>query len=116
MPTSSPPAGPGPATTGNPAVSGSGTGMGAGHAAGPDAVGGVQAGAVNDAAQGSPAGNAGDPSLGSGMVVPEPGNRTGDAATAGAPGMEARPLGVGAAPVEPFELPYTLVTPPNQGR
>jgi hypothetical protein len=116
MPTSSTPAGPGPATTGNPAISGSGTGMGAGQAAGPDAVGGVQAGAVNDAAQGSRAGNAGDPSLGSGMVVPESGNRMGDAATAGAAGMEAMPLGVGAAPVEPFELPYKIITPPNEGR
>ncbi|NUO72968.1 MAG: hypothetical protein HOQ10_09670 [Frateuria sp.] len=103
------PAGSGPRATGNPAVSGSGTGMGADGAAGPDVVGGVQAGMVNDAAQGSRASRAGDPSLGSGMVVPEPGNRMGDAAAGGAR------AGV-AAPVEPFELPYKVVTPPHPGR
>lgn len=99
-------------TTRNPAISGTGSGMGAGSAAGPG--GGVQAGTVNDAAQG--AGRAADPSLGSGMALPESGNRMGDAATAGVPGMADRPLGIGAAPIEPFELPYKLVIPPRAGR
>jgi hypothetical protein len=85
--------------------------MGAGGAAGPDVVGGVQAGSVNEAAQGSRSGSAGDPSLGSGAAVPEPGNRMGDAATAGAPDVAT---GAGA-PIEPFELPYKVISPPNLG-
>ncbi|HEV2539720.1 MAG TPA: hypothetical protein VGU03_08425 [Frateuria sp.] len=106
MPPSSTPTG--SHTTGNPAVSGMGSGMGAGDAAGPG-VGGVQAGTVNDAARGSRSGDAGDPSLGSGAAVPEPGNRMGDAATAGALGAAT---GMDA-PIEPFELPYKVVMPPN---
>jgi hypothetical protein len=103
-------------TTGNPAISGTGSGMGAGDAASPGMVGGVQAGTVNAAAQGAGTGDAADPSLGSGMVVPEQGNRMGDAATGGAPGMENAPPNTGAAPLEPFELPYRVTTPPNRGR
>ena len=103
-------------TTGNPAISGVGTGMGAGNAASPGGVGGVQAGTVNEAAQGASTGDAPDPSLGSGMSTPQEGNRMGDAATAGTPGMGNEPPGTGAAPIEPFGLPYTVTTPPNQGR
>ncbi|HET6807047.1 MAG TPA: hypothetical protein VFH59_16550 [Frateuria sp.] len=111
------PTGPGPGTTtGNPAISGTGSGMGTGDVAGPGAVGGVQAGTVNAAAQGAPGGDAADPSLGSAMALPEQGNRMGDAATAGAPGMAEKPMGVGGAPIEPFELPYKVITPPNPGR
>jgi hypothetical protein len=86
--------------------------MGAGPAAGPG-VAGVQAGTVNDAAQGASTGKAADPSLGSGMALSEQGNRMGDAATAGPPGMADRPPGTGAAPIEPFELPYKVVTSPG---
>lgn len=115
MPNSSTPTG--SATTGNPAISGTGSGMGAGNAAGPGVVDGVQAGTVNDAAQGARQGSARDPSLGSGMVVPEQGNRMGAAATGGAPGMADPALGIGAAPIEPFEMPYKVIEPPtNQGR
>jgi hypothetical protein len=107
MSRSTPPSGPGQGkTTSNPAISGAGTGMGAGNASGPDVVGGVQAGTVNDAAQGGSTGDAADPSLGSGMVVPERGNRMGDAATAGAPGMDEKPLGIGGAPIEPDDPSY----------
>jgi len=117
MPRSTTPAGPGPAkTTGNPAISGVGTGMGAGNATGPGVVGGVQAGTVNDAAQGASTGDAADPSLGSGMAVSEQGNRMGDAATAGAPGMGDKPLGIGGAPIESHELPYKVVIPPSERR
>jgi hypothetical protein len=89
--------------------------MGAGSASGPGAIGGVQAGTVNDAAQGTHSGAA-DPSLGSGMVVPEQGNRMGGAATGGAPGIGGGSLGIGAAPLEPFELPYKVIIPPGPGR
>lgn len=117
MTRSTTPTGPGPGkTTGNPATSGAGSGMGTGNAASPGMVGGVQAGTVNAAAQGTGTGAAADPSLGSGMAIPEQGNRMGDAATGGAPGMQSAPPGTGAAPLEPFELPYRVTTPPNQGR
>jgi len=117
MTRSTTPSGPGPGpgtTTSNPAISGVGSGMGAGNAAGPP--GGVQAGTVNNAAQGSSTGDAADPSLGSGMVVPGQGDRMGDAATAGASGMADRSKDVGAVPIEPFALPYKVTTPPNDGR
>lgn len=116
MPTNAP-VGPGPGTTMNhPAISGTGTGMGAGNAAGPGAIGGVQAGTINDAAQGAQSGAAGDPSLGSGMAVPERGNRMGDAATGGAQGIKDAPLSIGAAPIEPLGLPYKIVYPAGPGR
>jgi hypothetical protein len=115
MSRSTTPADPG-TTTSNPAISGIGTGMGAGNATGPDVIGGVQAGTVNDAAQGASTGDAADPSLGSGMVVPGQGNRMGDAATGGAPGMETARQGIGAAPLEPSGLPYKVITPPGEGR
>jgi hypothetical protein len=111
MPSSSTPAGPG-GTTSNPAISGSGSGMGAGAGV----VDGVQAGTVNDAAQGARAGSGADPSLGSGALVPERGNRMGDAATGGAPGMGSAPLGIGAAPQEPPGFPYKVIPPSSQGR
>ena len=111
------PTGPGQGkTTSNPAISGVGTGMGAGNAPGADVVGGVQAGTINDAAQGAESGDAANPSLGGGKVVPGQGNRMGDAATAGAPGMREKSLGIGAVPIEPFELPYTVIIPPNARR
>jgi len=50
------------------------------------------------------------------MVVPGQGDRMGDAATAGASGMADRSKDVGAAPMEPFALPYKVTTPPNEGR
>ena len=99
-------------TTGNPAISGVGSGMG--NAAGRNAVGGVQAGTVNDAAQGGRTGAAADPSLGSGQAVPERGNRMGDAATGGAPGMAE--AGSAASPLESFELPYKVIAPPARDR
>lgn len=117
MTRSTTPTGPGAGgTTRNPAISGSGTGMGAGNAAGPGAAGGVQAGTINHAAQGANSGDAAHPGLGSGMAVPGQGNRMGDAATAGAPGMGEKPLGIGGAPIEPYELPYKVVAPPDKGR
>ena len=107
------PAGPDPGTTtGNPAISGVGSGMGS--AAGRNAVDGVQAGTVNDAAQGGSTGAAADPSLGSGQAVPERGNRMGDAATGGAPGMAE--AGIAASPLESFELPYKVIAPPDRDR
>jgi hypothetical protein len=113
MPRSTTPAGPGPGTTtGNPAISGVGSGMGT--AAGPD-VTGMQAGTVNDAAQGAGTGTAADPSLGSGMGVPQRGDRAGDAATGGAPGA----IGAGGGPASPapFELPYKVsAASPGKGR
>ncbi|UGB37104.1 hypothetical protein [Frateuria soli] len=117
MSRSTTPTGPGAGkTTSNPAISGSGTGMGAGNAAGPGVAGGVQAGTVNHATQGVSTGDTTDPSLGSGMAVPGQGNRMGDAATGGAPGMGEKPLGIGGAPIEPHELPYKVIAPPNTVR
>jgi hypothetical protein len=104
---SRPNAGSGPGTTtGNPAISGVGSGMG--DAEGSTVADGVQAGTVNDAAQG--AGAAADPSLGSGMAMPERGDRMGDAATGGAPGM------IAAAPLESFALPYKVIAAPGRDR
>jgi hypothetical protein len=80
--------------------------MGAGGAAGPGPVGGVQSGTINDAAQGARTGAAPDPSLGSGRAGPGRGNRMGDAATGGA----------AVASPEPFELPYRVIAAPPQRR
>lgn len=99
-------------TTGNPAISGVGSAMG--NAADRNTVGGVQAGTVNDAAQGGSTGAAADPSLGSGQAVPERANRMGDAGTGGAPGIAE--AGTAASPLESFELPYKVIAPPDRDR
>jgi hypothetical protein len=90
--------------------------MGAGGAASTGGAGGVQAGTVNAAAQGTAGGDADDPSLGSGMAVPGQGNRMGDAATGGAAGVESDVPGTVTASAEPFELPYRVTTPPSPER
>ena len=117
MTRSTTPTGPGPdQTTTTPAISGVVTVMGAGKAAGPGVVGGVQAGTVTAAAQGASPGDTAAPSQGSGLAVPGQGHRKGAAATAGPSGMGEKPLGIGGAPIEPFGLPYKVIGPPDTER
>ena len=107
---------PGPGNiTNDPTISGTGTGMGAGNAVGSGGIEGVQAGTINDAAQGAQAA-AGDPSPGSGAAPPKRGNRMGDAASGGASGTGEAPPGTGAAPIESFEQPPKIIGPAHTDR